>query len=162
MRNWLFFAVILILGVLQLTLLNYFKIFNIKPDLFLVCMVVASLLLELQPAIILSLFAGLFKDSFSSNLFGINTVLFALWSFLILKLNRKIALDNNFLRMGLVFMVALLHNTLSGITLLYLGRGIPLGIFLRTVLIGSIYTALAMPLVFSIIKRFIFNNYRFG
>ncbi|MDI6606116.1 MAG: rod shape-determining protein MreD, partial [Candidatus Omnitrophota bacterium] len=109
MRNWSFFFLILILGILELTLFNYFKIFNIKPDLFLVCAVLASLFLEPRPAIALSLFAGLFKDSFSSNLFGINAVLFTLWSFLILKLNRKITLDNNFLRLGLVFIVALLH-----------------------------------------------------
>ncbi|MFH0762419.1 MAG: rod shape-determining protein MreD [Candidatus Omnitrophota bacterium] len=160
MRNWLFFSLILILGALELTFLGYFRIFNIKPDLFLLCAVLASLMLEASPAVVLSLFAGLLKDSCSSNPFGINTVLFFLWSLIIIKLNRKISLDNNFLRMGLVFIVALLNNSFSGITLLYLGRGIPLGIFLRTVLIGSLYTALAVPPVFSIIKRFIFNNYR--
>jgi rod shape-determining protein MreD len=153
MRKWSFFFLILILGILELTFLNYFKIFNIKPDLFLICAVLASLFLEPRPAVALSLSAGLLKDSLSSSLFGINVVLFTLWSFLILKLNRKIRLDNNFLRLGLVFIVALLHNIFSGITLLYLGRSIPLGIFLRIALVGSIYTALAMPPVLWIIKR---------
>ncbi|MFH0935326.1 MAG: rod shape-determining protein MreD [Candidatus Omnitrophota bacterium] len=158
MKNWLFFLVILFLGVLELTVLGYFKIFNIKPDFLLISAVLASLLLKPQPAIALSLSAGLIKDCFSSNLFGINTVLFVLWSFLILKLNRKISLENNFLRLGLVFVVALLHNTASGIILLYLGRAIPAGIFLRMVLIGSLYTTLVSPLVFGIIKRVILRN----
>lgn len=158
MRNWLFFSLTLFLGVLELTLLGYFKIFNIKPDLLLISAVFASLLLEPQPATALSLSAGLIKDCTSSNLFGLNTSLFVLWSFLIMKLNRKISLENNFLRLGLVFAVALLHNTVSGIILLYLGRAIPAGIFLRMVLVGSLYTALVSPLVFGIIKRVVLRN----
>lgn len=153
MRNWLFFLLILFLGILELTCLDYFKIFNLKPDLLLVGMVSASLFLEPFAAVLLSLFAGIIKDLSASNPFGINTLLFVLWSFLILKLNRKISLERNSLRLALVFNVAFLHNTASGILLLYLGRSIPAGIFLRTVLIGALYTAIAAALIFRVIKR---------
>lgn len=160
MKNWVFFVLVLILGILQLTFLDWFKIFNLNPDLLLISAVIISLSVGWRTALALSVFAGLFKDSFGANIFGINTILFSLWSFSIARLNKKISIDNNFMRITLVFMVALLHNTINGIILLYLGRVIPLGIFLRIVLFASIYTTLASPLIYLMVKRFVFNSYR--
>jgi len=139
--------VVIILGLLQVIILDYFKIFGVKPDLLLISAVIASLVFEFKWAFILSLFAGLFKDVFGATTFGINTLLFALWSFLIVRLNKEITIDYNFIRMVLIFIVCLLHNTITGLIFIYLGNFIPLGIFLRIVSVGSIYTALISLLV---------------
>jgi len=40
--------------------------------------------------------------------------LFTLWCFLISRLNSKITLDYNFIRVPLIFIVAILHNAASG------------------------------------------------
>jgi rod shape-determining protein MreD len=152
MKNLIFLAVIIILGLLQLTFLDAFMIFNIKPDLLLISALIASLFLEKKPALALSLFAGIFKDAFGSSVFGLNCLLFCLWSFVIIRISKVISIEDNFLRMALVFMVVLLHNIVYGAILIYLGNNIPLGIILRIIFVGSIYTALVFPLVFKIIK----------
>jgi rod shape-determining protein MreD len=72
----------LILGVFQVTFLNYFRIFGVKPDLLLVAVVIAGLFLETRAAIIFGMFAGIFKDVFRVNAFGLNVILFSLWGFL--------------------------------------------------------------------------------
>jgi len=153
MKNWIFFLIIIVLGMLQVTILNYFKIFGVGPDLLLISVVIASLFFEFKWAFVLSVFAGLFKDIFGANIFGINTLLFPLWSFLIVRLNKEITIDYNFIRIALVFIVSLLHNTITGLILIYSGNLIPLGLFLRIVSLQSIYTALVLPLILWIGQR---------
>jgi rod shape-determining protein MreD len=150
-KNIFFLFVIVILGILQVTLLDYFRVFGIRPDLLLICVVVASLVFEFKWAFILSIFAGIFKDACGVSTFGINTLLFPIWCLLIARLNREITLDNNLIHMGLVFIVTILHNIVSGMISVYSGNVIPLGIFLRIVIIESIYTALVLPLIFKIV-----------
>jgi rod shape-determining protein MreD len=147
MRNWIFFIIIVALGLLQVTILNYFKIFGAGPDLLLISVVLASLNFEFKWAFVLSVFPGIFKDVFAANTFGINTLLFPLWSILIVRLNKEIALDYNPICMVLTFMVSIFHNTITGLILAYSGSFIPVGVFLRIVFLQSTYTALVLPLV---------------
>ncbi len=150
MRYWIFFLAVIVLGILQMTILDYFKVFGVKPDLLLISVVIAALVFEFKRAFILSVFAGILKDAFGANAFGINTLLFPLWSFLIIRLNKEITIDYNFIRIALVFIISLLHNTITGLILIYSGNLIPLGLFLRIVSLQSIYTALVLPLMFKI------------
>jgi len=153
MRNNLIFSLsIVIFAMLQVVFTDYLKIFNVKPDLLLIIISLGSLALSLRWALVLSVFAGLFKDIFGMNMFGINTLLFPVWSFLIIKLAKKISIDNNYLRLGLIFIIALIHNTFTGLVSVYSGSFIPPGIFLRIVFVGSLYVAVISPLVFKIIN----------
>lgn len=152
MRKWLFLPILIICGIFQATVLDHLRIFGVKPDLILVGVVAASLSSDLKWALFLSIAAGILKDSLSANTFGINTLLFALWSFLIIKLSRNISLDNNFLRAALVFVVIVTNGIIIRLLYFFLGRFIPPGIFLRTLFLEALYTAAVLPLVFKAIK----------
>lgn len=132
--------------------MNSIAVFNVKPDIFLITAVIASLLFNLRWALFFSIFAGTFKDIFSAAGFGVNTLLFPLWCFVILRLKKEMPLDYGIIRLILIFMITFFHNLITGLTLICLGNFIPLGIFLRIVCIGSIYTAAVLPLVFKIFK----------
>lgn len=138
--------------MLQLTLLDYIKIFNVKPDLFLVCAVIASLIFKPRLALFFSLFAGMLKDAFSVNAFAIHTLLYPFWSFLIIRLSRKITIETNIIRMVLIFIISFLHSVATGLIFIYLNTFIPAGIFLRIVIIESFYTTAVFPLVFRAIN----------
>ncbi|OGX17280.1 MAG: rod shape-determining protein MreD [Omnitrophica WOR_2 bacterium RBG_13_44_8b] len=144
----IFALAILILGLLEVTVLQIFKVFHLMPDLLLIAVVTASLTLDFKTAFILSVFAGLFKDTFSANPFGINTVLFALWSFAIARLSKKISLDYDIIRLVLFSVIAIIHNIISAIVIFYSGALVPPGLVLRIVIIGSAYTAAVFPLLF--------------
>lgn len=146
MKNFIFIAAIIISALLQTTILNCVNIFNVKPDLLLISVIIASLFFEPQWAISLSIFSGILKDIFSVNVFGLNSILFFLWSFLIIKLSRKITFDNNYVRVVLIFIIALLNNIIMRLIFLFLDNFISLGIFLRITFIESLYTALILPL----------------
>jgi len=147
MKKIYFFLAILALGFIQLTLLNYFRIFTVRPDLLLVACVVFSLRFPGKWALFLSVFAGLFKDISSAQAIGINTLLFALWSLAITRLTREISIDNDYLAAILVLVIALTQNILCGFYQLYVGNSIALGIFLRITVLESLYTAACLPLV---------------
>jgi len=144
MRNWIFLAVIFSLGIMQATLLDIFRIFNLKADLLLASVVIASLLFGSGWAVFYSLCAGIAKDVFShGEPASLNTVMFVLYSLLLTWLSRKITLENNYLRTALVFMIALLHNVITGFVWICLGKTLPYGIFFRVVFLASFYTACA-------------------
>lgn len=154
----IYFLIILILSVVELSLLDYFKFFHAKPNLLLIAVIVYSLLFafELKWALGLALFAGFLKDTFSLGSFGINTFLFPLWSFLVIRVSKKIPLDKGIIRVLLVFIVVLLNNIASRLVFSYLGNLIGVGMFLRKGLLESLYTACVSPLLF---KAFYENKY---
>jgi rod shape-determining protein MreD len=157
MKNLAFLVVILILYILQITLLDFFRVFNVKPDLLLIAVVFASLIFDLRWALPFGVLSGVFKDTFSATTFGTNTLLFSLWSFLIFRLAKKISIDDDFRSAILIFIVSILHNIIIGLLFIYSGNALPLGIFLRIICISSIYTALVLPLIFRVINP-IFSN----
>jgi rod shape-determining protein MreD len=151
-RGWIFFGIIIACGLLQATLLDALRVFNLKPDLLLLCCVFASLSFEPRIALILSAFCGIFKDILSGPGLA-NTVLFCIWSLLIIKLSRNVALESRRARLLLVFCVGLTQNIACGLISVYSGRYIAPGIFLRIVFAGSLYTALILALMFRFVNK---------
>ncbi|MGA2774637.1 MAG: rod shape-determining protein MreD [Candidatus Omnitrophota bacterium] len=135
-------------AIIQVTLLNYLKVFTVGPDLLLICTVIASLVFPLKWALFFCLSAGVFKDAFGAGVFGINTALFPLWGFLIIKLTRKIAIDNNIMRVLLIAVVTLVHNLLTGIIFMYYGTNLPFGILFRILLLSPLLAAIfSLPML---------------
>jgi cell shape-determining protein MreD len=81
------------------------------------------------------------------NAFGIHTILFALWSLLIIKLSRKISFDNDYMKIALLAAVVLFNNIIIRLVFLFLNNFISWGIFLRITFIDSLYTVLIFPLI---------------
>lgn len=148
MRIFFFVLIIIVLAILQATVLDLFKIFNVKPDLLLICVVTASLFFEPKQALIASVVSGIFKDIFYTAPFGSNTILFLLWNLLIAGLSKKISIDYDLIRISLMFIISLFNNVVTGLIIFYLGSFIPLGVFLRNVILGAMYTtAVFFPLL---------------
>jgi rod shape-determining protein MreD len=152
MRKSRYLAIIFILGILQVTVVDHFKVFGAKPDFILMAVVISSFFYDWKWALIFSLISGALKDMFTADAVAINTILSALWSFLVVQLVRRVNLDMNLIRAGLIFIVAILNACALRIFFLYSGVYVPLGIFLRTAFLGSLYTALTSLLLFKILK----------
>lgn len=147
MKNAVLLLIPLIVGLFQATVLPYFSIFAVKPDLLLICMVVASVFLNWKLALSFSLFAAIIKDIFKVDAFGVNILLYPLWSYAIAKLSRKISINDNFAVMLLVFAVIFSNGIIIRFINLSSGKLIPIGIFLRIVCVESLYAAFLSPFV---------------
>lgn len=152
MKKLYFAAAIFLACVLEVTALNHFRIFNVKPNLLLIAVVTASLIFDFKWAIFFSITAGVLKDVFCPASTAFNTVLFACFSLLITILSRKISVENNYVRAALVFVILFLNTIAYRIIFIYLGRHVAAGIFFRVAFLESLYTLLISCLVFRIIR----------
>jgi len=147
MKKWVFFLVIFVCALLQPTVLNSIRFFGVKPDLLLICVVIAALEFELKWALIFSVLAGLFKELLGVQPSGFNAIMFGFWSLLIIRLKRDVSFDNLYMVIALTAVVTLVHHLLVGLALVYFGSFIPLGIFVRIIIIETFYTVLCLPLL---------------
>ncbi|MFH0790697.1 MAG: rod shape-determining protein MreD [Candidatus Omnitrophota bacterium] len=156
MRKAAFFFLILIFGLIQATILNYFRIFLVKPDFLFVIIVIASLCFRPFWSVTFSIFAGFLKDVLGgSGAFGINTVLFPLWSLLVIRLDREVSIDHHLSRAVLILIVVFLNDLIVRLIFLSSGTFIPFRVFSWVIILESFYTALVSPLVFNAIHPLI-------
>lgn len=153
MRKIHFFLIMLILGVLQATILNSFSVFGIKPDVLLISVVIASLSFELKWALAFSVFAGIVKDVLGVYTIGINTLIFPLWTYLIIRLSKKISLDNNLMPALFILVISTANNIIIKLIFSsFQNLVIPLGIFVRIMFLESIYTAFIFHFILKFTK----------
>jgi rod shape-determining protein MreD len=154
-RYGVFFLIILASALLQVTVLNPLSVWGVKPDLLLLCMILASFYLEFKWALLLSMCAGGLKDIFGLESWGIHTLLCAFWCVCIIKISRKISIPNNLIRSGLVLVIVIAYNVVLRCVFFSMGNPVSLGISLRIVTVESLYTVLALPLMYKISSRFL-------
>ena len=108
---------------------------------------------DFKTVLVSAIFAGLLKDAFLPQASGINTLLFSVWSYLTFRLSSQISTENSYVRLVIILIISLLNNTALGIQSLNSGNYIPAGIFLRNLLITSVYTVALSPFIFKLTKR---------
>ncbi len=154
MKKWLIILLTVVaLATLQLSWPARLTFFYGRPDLLLTFVIAAVFFLDFRAALAISILCGLFKDVFLPAGFGLNTVLFSISCYAISKLSRQISTEPGIIRLGLVLSAALLNNIISGLVSVNSGALIPAGIFLRSLIIPSVYTAALSPLVFKLAKK---------
>ena len=153
MRNLFFLLAIIILATLGLNWPIFLNFFYCKPDLLLIFMVALVFYTDFKTALIFGILAGLAKDIFLPGTVPVNTICFGIESYAINRLSRQISTEEDFLRWAIVLVVALLNNFLIGMQSVATGNIIPPGIFLRNLLIVSVYSTLLSPLIFKLTKK---------
>ncbi len=156
MKRW-FFLLLSIIGLafLQLTWPVFLSFFNCKPDFLLILIVALVFYLDFKAVLVFAVLTGLTKDLFLTQPFAINTILFSIWSYLIYLLRRQISTENDYVQVAIVLIASLLNNIVSGLQIVGIGAVVPAGIFLRNLVIPSVYTALLSPLVFKLVKKIV-------
>lgn len=138
---------------LQLTLADYIRILGVKPDLFIVCIVCASLLFDHSGALVLSALSGFLKDVFLMEQPGANIFASVLVCYAIISLLKKIEVDSHLRRCALCFL-AVLFNDIIRIPLNFITGMTPgLGVLLRISLIEAVLTAAIFPFMFTASER---------
>ena len=141
-------AAIFGLTVLQVTAMNYLKIFGVRPDLLIAFVVITSIRLNWKIALLFSVLAGLLKDLFGPGGSGLNIFLLPLWGYIILKISKKVSIDDSIGICTAAFLAALLNAIATRLLYSFLGKPISLGIFLRIAFIEPLYTALSLFIFF--------------
>jgi len=143
-----FLLIIVALSLASGAISNNFRLFLIKPDLLLVAVVLSSLSFEPLLAVTFSIFAGILKDVFETS--SLNSLLFAFWSIVIIKVSKKISLDSELLRALLVLVIVILNCFLKAALIFSEGNTVPTGIFLKIIILESTYTAFVSFWIFKL------------
>jgi len=154
MKKWLLILfTLIVLATLQISWPSALNFFRIKPDLLLAFVISLVFYFNFKIALVSAILAGLFKDAFLPAPMAINTILFSLWSYLTFRLSSQVSTDNNYVRLIIILIIALLNNASLGMLSLNSGSYIPAGIFLRNLFISSFYTVVLSPFIFKLTKR---------
>jgi len=153
MKRWCIVIAVLALATIQLIWPPSLSPFNIKPDLLLVFAVSSVFYFNLGISVLLGVSAGLLKDAFLPSPAAVNALLFAAWIYLVFKLSSQVSTDNDYVRLVIILIVVLLDNTVMGLRILGMGSPVPAGIFLRNLIVGTIYTAAFSPLVLKLYRK---------
>jgi len=139
--------ILFIIILLQSTLLNYFRIFNVKPDAILAALVIFVPFFRLRWSITFAFFGGIFRDIFSILPFGFNAIIYILWIILANRISRRLSVENIFIRSALLCLIILLNNLALESILFVLGRSLIITTFLKIIFIECILTLLlALPM----------------
>jgi rod shape-determining protein MreD len=152
-----FILMILVFALIEASVLYYLPFPGAKPDLFLICVVLASINFQPEYALSMSLLCGGLKDIFSAAPFGVNTFLLPVLSFMLIRLSRKVALDSTPVLCAAVFVVTVFYDIISRAALGFLGASIPFWIFLRIMFLSALYTSLVFPPVFKLFKKAVYS-----
>jgi rod shape-determining protein MreD len=131
--------------------LNYLTIFNVKPDLLLIAVVILGLLYSAKWVVAFSFFSGFLKDIFGSGPVGLNTFIFLLIGYSVYRLSKEIIIETLPLRIAVIGSGVILENIIALCVLSFYSNPSPLGIFLRVIFLATIYTASVAPLVIKLI-----------
>jgi len=145
---------IIICGLLQAAVMPNLKFFGVMPDLLLIIVVLGGVYFSWGWSCIFGVLAGLLKDIFSVDNFAVNIFIFSLWGHFIPKITRKVSVDDIIALPFFVFIVTFITDIVFRFILLFQGKVISLGIFLKVTILGSIYNALILLLVFRLLKYF--------
>ena len=109
---------------------------------------------DLKFALLFSIAAGIWKDMFAINVFGIHAILSVLWCLAVTACSRKISADNRAVRTFILGAVIVCNA--AALRLLYSsGAFVPMGISLRIIAIETAYTALFFALCFDPIAKIV-------
>lgn len=153
MKKWFFLLIIIFLALLQLSWPGFLSFFNCKPDFLLILSVALVFYLDFKTALVFAVISGLAKDAFMLQSFAVNTILFSIWSYSVYLLSRQISTEQGYVRVAIVLIAALLNNIITGFLIVNSGIIIPPGIFLRNLIISSMYAAALSPLIFKLVKK---------
>ncbi|MCM8795507.1 MAG: hypothetical protein NC928_02295 [Candidatus Omnitrophica bacterium] len=153
LKNYaVFWGIIFLTFLLEATVLEALRVFGVKPQITLAIVVIINLIFDSKRAFFLSIFAGLLKDIFAVNSFGINLSLYALFSFLIGRLTKKISFEHRLSILGLIFSVVVINAIFLRFIFYLSGCVVYLGIFLRIMALEGIYTLACLSVLFRFFK----------
>ena len=147
MKNIIILSVILLCAIIQVTFIEPFRIFGVKPDLLLICVCITGLMCEWRLALFFGFYAGALKDLLGTDPFGFNILLYVCWSYFIAKVARKISLEDTYALMAVSCVVFFIDGIAKRIILSSYGKYVSFGISFRIIVLSCLYSTLLIPLV---------------
>ncbi len=145
---------LIVFMIIQPTLLEYIEILGIKPNLFLVYIVIISCRCTKWEGAVTGFFFGLLLDLLTGSSLGLNAVLMLILSVAIADFCEKYIRKNTWLTTAVIVLVATLLYEFLYYIIAFMGDLDLLGGIMKVIIPESIYcTAFALPMYYIIPKE---------
>lgn len=149
MRLYLLIFMMLAGLFLQVTLLNFFSVFGVKPDLVLILVVFNAFLRGSREGSLVGFLGGLFEDLAAGSYVGMNALSFMAAGYLVGLTESKLYKDSSLIAVFLVwlssFTAQIINYILLSLMEVYINPGVALfSVFIPT----ATYTALLVPFIY--------------
>ena len=152
------YSALIVAFMAQLLFLDYVKIGGAKPDLFVMLVVFFSIFFGPVLGIEAGLVSGLFKDIYSLDIFGVNTLTLSLTGFIAGVVSPKFFRESKFTQAMLVFAFSILSMIVHYYALSIMSKTVNVGLaeYLFSLFIpSSLYTSVLSVFIFP----FLINAY---
>lgn len=144
--------------IVQLTVLDYFKIFGAKPDIIIALVIFYAIFFGPGRGLEAGFVAGLLKDIFSVDIFGVNTLSLALTGYIVGIFSPKLFRESISIQAMLVFVFTFISMLLH----YFIGPYISKMAYISTseyifglIIPASLYTSAVSVIIFAfLIKRY--------
>lgn len=140
MKKIKFLLIILVSVLLQVTVLNIFSIFGVKPDIFIILCFICSVIFKQKTALGFSILIGFLKDTLTVSSFGIHTFLFPIICLSLRHIKKNVSLDNDFIAGFFLLIYILVCDVLVNFIIQSYGPHISIPVFFRVFLLEAIYS----------------------
>ncbi len=147
--------ILFIIALLQSTFLNYFRVFNVKPDIILITVIIFALFFNLRWLVVFAFLAGIFRDIFSILPCGVNVIICIFLVILTKQISRQLSVENKFIYSAVLCLIILLNNLILQSFLFVLDRPVVTGIFLKILFLESTFTLLLALPMYRLFERFL-------
>jgi len=154
--------VLYVVLILQSTVVNYFEIFGVKPNIVLVFIICVAMIRGGNEAAIVGLVAGLLQDILSAKTLGGYAFLGFLVGAILGGYNKRFYRENIFMSVVFTFITTIVYESLTLISVIFKGQYIEfLGIFRDGIIREAVYNlVICIPLFILVLKisRFLEKN----
>lgn len=154
MKRYKIVAFFVLFAIIQISALNYVRLFDVKPNILLVGVVLLALHKGSGAGLEAGVIAGLLYDLGSAGTFGVSTLSFMLCGYAVGLLGRKVYQENLVLCTLVVFIFSLANN-LVYYFISSIFRDMPPFVpsIKHIILPYSFYTTLISPVIFLVLKK---------
>ncbi|MBI9014262.1 MAG: rod shape-determining protein MreD [Clostridiales bacterium] len=148
--------IIVINFILQSTILQSLKVFNVSANFTLVLVIVVTIIYGLEKGVFAAIFAGLFVDTYLSMAIGMNLFILVIIAVLISIIGRPLFTGN---KLTLVFMTAIsttLYHLMYFFFMYFLNKGVSISdVMTKIVPTEIIYNSIVCVIVYHVSIRWI-------
>lgn len=147
---------LLIFSIVQSTWLNGIEILNVKPNLFLVYLIIICCICEKKEGATVGFVFGLVLDVLIGNFLGFNAILGLLSGFFLAYFCERVLRKNNIIvTITMVFFASIVYETIYGLISSVFYGNMHLGLLIvRNILPESLYNILAAVVLYFPVMKF--------
>jgi rod shape-determining protein MreD len=150
----LVFLILIGVIMLQSAVISRLRIWGVTLDLVFVFIVCYSLIKDSMESIIVATFAGLIRDAFFPGVFGMNTLIFISFSYLIGFIQRRIYRDNIVIPAFFTFISTLAMGAIYFFFMFIMSYRLEfMEIFTSVILLQAVYHSVASIFMYKILLR---------